>query len=98
MHRRLWCTGLILAACLSSACHTISIDVGEGSGTQIVEERKSFFFWGLTPTKTIDVRTHCPNGALAISEETTFVDGLFNFITLGIWAPRTSYYHCAEAK
>ena len=88
----LWCLLALVG------CHTMSFEVADGSAGQVVSERKSFYFWGLTPTRKVDVLQHCPAGALAVSEETTFVDGLGNFFTLGIWAPRTSYYHCAEVK
>jgi hypothetical protein len=92
---------LALAAAIASlgvACHTISFEVGEGAPANVVEERKSFWFWGLTPTHTVDVRKHCPAGAVAISEETTFLDGLLGGLTFGIWAPRSSYYHCAPVS
>jgi hypothetical protein len=86
-----------LVALSLSACHTMTIDVANGAKGDVVFERKHFFFWGLAPTKNVDVLEHCPGGAVAIRENTTFVDGLCNFVTLGIWAPRSSWYHCAEA-
>lgn len=61
---------------------------------EIVREHKSFWFWGLTPMRTIDVQQKCPNGVVAIKEETTFRDGLCDAVTLGIWSPRSSYYYC----
>ena len=89
--------GAALAALtlLSSACHTMSFDVADGPAGKIVYERKSFYFWGLTPTHNVDVLQHCPDGAVTISEETTPVDVLYGALTLGIWSPRSSYYHCA---
>ena len=86
----------VLTALSLSACHTMSFDVAEGPSGKIVQERRSFYFWGLTPTRSIDVLQYCPAGAVAVSEEETFVDGVFAAITLGIWSPRTSYYHCAS--
>lgn len=82
---------------LSSACHTMYFEIVHSPAANVVEERKAFYFWGLTPTKTVNVLDHCPNGAVGVSEEETFLDGLFGALTLGIWAPRTSYYHCAAA-
>lgn len=85
---------LLLTLLLGTACHTMRFRVDEGRTSKVVHHRKSFFLWGLTPTRTVDVSTYCPHGALAVREETTFVDGLLNSITLGIWTPRSSWYHC----
>ena len=62
-----------------------------------LEERKSFYLWGLAPTRRVDVHEKCPYGVAQITEETTFGDGVFNLITLGIWAPRSTYYVCRPA-
>jgi hypothetical protein len=88
----------IAIACLMlgiTACHTMRFEVGSGPVSETVYQRKSFFVGGLFPTREVDVSKHCPNGAVAIREETRFVDGLFNVITLGIWTPRSSWYYCA---
>ena len=81
---------------LSSACHTMHFDVGSGPVSEVVYDRKAYFVAGLFPTRTVDVAEHCPHGAVAIREETSFSDGLFNVITLSIYTPRSSWYHCAE--
>lgn len=76
-------------------CHSMHFEVGEGPVGRKVHDRKSFFLGGLVPTREVDVSEHCPNGAVAVSEETTFVDGLLNVLTLSIYSPRSSTYHCA---
>ena len=86
---------VLISLLSSSACHTMYFEVAEGTPANVVEERRSFYFWGLTPTKNINVLDHCPAGAVAITDKETFLDGLFGALTLGIWAPRTSIYHCA---
>jgi hypothetical protein len=73
-------------------------DVGSGRVSEVVYERKSFYLGGLAPTRKIDVSSHCPNGAVAIKEQTTFVDGLLNVLTLSIWTPRSSWYYCAAEE
>ena len=87
---------LAAAALVLSACHTMRFEVGDGPVGKVVHDRKSFFFFGLYPTKHVDVASFCPSGAVAIAEETTFVDGLLGFITLDIYSPRSSTYYCAE--
>ena len=86
------------AVALSSGCHTMKFDVGSGPVEQVVYERKSFYLGGLAPTVKVDVSEHCPNGAVAIREETTFVDGLLSFVTLSIYTPRSSWYYCAREE
>ena len=86
---------LLGAALLLGACHTMRFEVGEGRSSNVVYQRKSFYVGGLFPTRTVDVSQFCPAGAIAVREETTFLDGLFDLITLGIWTPRSSWYYCA---
>ena len=97
MLRSCW---LVLSVCavVTSACHTMRFDVGSGRVSEVVYERKSFYLGGLAPTRKIDVSSHCPNGAVAIKEQTTFVDGLLNVLTLSIWTPRSSWYYCAAEE
>lgn len=75
-------------------CHTMRFEVANEPHAEVVYDRKSYFLWGLTPTREVDVSMHCPNGVAAIREETRFSDGFFGVITLGIWQPRSSWYYC----
>ncbi len=61
---------------------------------KIVENRKSYYFWGLTPLKEVDVLQSCPAGAAAIREERRVSDYLLSLLTLGVWSLRTSWYYC----
>ena len=70
-------------------------EVADGPEGKVVYDRKTFWLAGLVNTQHVDVSQFCPNGAVAVREETTFVDGLFSFFTLSIYTPRSSYYHCA---
>ena len=86
-----------LAAALAwIGCHTMRFEVGDGQVGKVVHERKAFFVGGLAPTRKVDVSEFCPAGAVAVSEETTFVDGLLGFVTLSIYTPRSSTFYCAE--
>lgn len=88
-------TAVAIASLLLSACHSMRFEVADGPEGKVVHERKTFWVAGLVNTQHVDVSQHCPNGAVAVSEETTFVDGLLGFVTLSIYTPRSSYYHCA---
>jgi Bor protein len=89
---------LTLVGALALGCYTMRFEV-EGpprSDNQRVHQRKAFFLWGLAPTREIDAQRICPQGVQAIVEETTFGDGFFSLITLGIYSPRTSVYYCLK--
>ena len=85
---------LLLLLVATSGCHTMRFEVSDEPYSDVVYDRKSFFLWGLVPTREVDVSLHCPAGVAAIREETSFSDGFFDFITLGIWEPRSSWYYC----
>jgi len=79
---------------LTLACHTLTFEMAQDKKPQPITDRKTFWFWGLTPTQQVDVQAICPTGVAEIQEETTFSDGLFSLLTLGIYSPRTSLYYC----
>ena len=89
-----------LATCFAAVwligCHTMTFDVSGESTSSEISETNHYFFWGLTPQREIDVSQKCPDGAAEIREQTTFVNGLGNLITLGFWFPRSVTFRCAE--
>lgn len=93
--RRLVTALLVAAVPLAAACHTMHFEVGDGPAGVVVKDRKTYWIGGLAPTQRVDVAQFCPNGAVGITEETTFVDGLLSFVTLSIYTPRSTYYHCS---
>lgn len=96
MPRRSSVAAIALVASLTlSGCHTMRFEVGEGRVGEVVHDRKSFFLAGLAPTRNVDVASFCPAGAVAVEEETTFLDGLLGLVTLSIYTPRSSTYYCA---
>jgi hypothetical protein len=80
-----------------SACHTMHFEITDEPHAEEVYDRKHYFLGGLVPTVEVDVRDHCPHGIAAVREEQTFVDGLLELPTLGIWSPRSSWYYCLPA-
>ena len=77
-----------------SGCHKIRFDVSPNPSPIPITERKSYYLFGLTPTRHIDLATHCPKGTAAVVEETTVGDRILGLITLGIYTPRTTHYYC----
>lgn len=85
---------LLLVGALAG-CHTMRFDISPDASAPPISDMKSYFLFGLVPTRQIDLAQYCPNGTAAIVEETTFLDGFCGLITLGIWTPRTSRYYCS---
>lgn len=89
---------LVLILLVASGCHTMLFEVANGPRATVVYSRKSFYLFGLFPTKKVDMAEFCPDGVAAIREQTRFSDGFFSFITLDIWTPRSSWYYCLPEK
>ena len=60
------------------------------------EGRSDFIFWGLGQTKVMDPKEICANrgGVKAVETRHTFIDGVANSITFGIYAPRSYAIYC----
>ena len=96
MFRRIAAKLALIAGILASTgCHTFRFHVSDApyDPTPVVD-RKTFWLFAMFPLRDVDVRAFCPEGVSAIEEKTTFSDGLFSSLTLGIYSPRTSYYFC----
>jgi hypothetical protein len=80
-----------------SGCHALTFDLVDAPHVSVVTERNAFFFGGLFPRRHGDALARCPHGVAKIREETTFGDGVISLLTLGVYTPRTSHYHCLAA-
>ncbi|MDZ4750871.1 MAG: Bor family protein [Flavobacteriales bacterium] len=87
---------LILVVGLSiglTSCFTLTYSVGKGgtSGTT-VKEKNHYLIYGLAPLKTSNP-TQMAGGAedYTVTIKHTFVDGLIQSITLGIYTPTTTF-------
>ncbi|MBI4598441.1 MAG: Bor family protein [Candidatus Omnitrophica bacterium] len=87
-----------LACVVLSGCATVTLtQQGERtiSSHPTYEKREAFFLWGLVGDHWIDVRKVCgTQNVQQMQTQFTFLDELFTFITLGIYAPRTAKVWC----
>jgi hypothetical protein len=75
-----------------TSCYTYSYSVGNGSQTGVVvKEKNHYLIYGLAPISTSSP-TEMAKGAkdYDVKIEHTFVDGLLNAITFGIYNPTTT--------
>jgi len=88
-------TSLILSLALIltvSSCYTLEYNVGRGAQTGIEAKGKNhYLIYGLAPLKTTDPGS-LANGATdyTVTIQHTFVDGLLNALTFGIYTPTTT--------
>lgn len=84
---------LISVLCLTmSSCFTYTYAVGSGSQTgQVVKEKNHYLIYGLAALKTSDpVRMAGDSENYTVTIQHTFIDGLINGLTFGIYNPTTT--------
>ncbi len=82
-------------ACLClmmSSCYTYTMQVGNGAQTGIqVKEKNHYLIGGLAPIGVSDPVAMAGSAEdYTVTVEHTFVDGLLNVITFGIYTPTTT--------
>ncbi|MFK7934315.1 MAG: Bor family protein [Saprospiraceae bacterium] len=76
----------------TSSCYTYEFSVGQGAQTGVeVKEKNHYFIYGLAPGKTSEP-AKMADGADSYSVKVyhSFVDGLINSLTFGIYNPTTT--------
>jgi hypothetical protein len=85
-------TFVFTVSVLMTSCYTLTYSVGEGAKTGVtVTEKNHYVIYGLAPIKTSDP-TKMAGGAkdYTVTIQHTFIDGLLNAITGGIYTPTTT--------
>lgn len=81
----------ILAISMSS-CYTYTYMVGDGPQTGVtIKEKNHYLIYGLAPLKISDpIKMAGDTDNYKVTVEHTFVDGLLNAITFGVYTPTTT--------
>jgi len=81
----------VLAMSVSS-CYTYSYTVGNGPQTGVeIKEKNHYLIGGLAPLNISDpIKMAGDTDNYSVTIEHTFVDGLLNAITFGIYSPTTT--------
>ena len=79
-----------LSFCFTS-CYVHTFTVGEGAeGMKTVKEKQHNFIYGLASGKTPDTQAMAGGAKnYDVKNEMTFIDGLINSLTFGIYNPTT---------
>lgn len=76
----------------TSSCYTYQFSVGQGAQTgSTLTKKNHYLIYGLAPVATSDPK-EMANGAADydVHIQHTFVDGLLNMLTFGIYTPTTT--------
>lgn len=85
---------LTMVSCYTSRVHTGTI-TEDTPKIQVNSKKNHFLFWGLLPLDNSQQATQYIMGKKDYTVQTswTFVDGLLNCLTLGIYNPTTTTYY-----
>ncbi|WCL49407.1 Bor/Iss family lipoprotein [Leptospira sp. GIMC2001] len=63
--------------------------------TQEILIPQKYYFWGLRPENyEINAEEQCPKGIIEVHQFSSFMDGFYEQITIGIYSPRTLQLLC----
>ncbi|HEY9514039.1 MAG TPA: Bor family protein, partial [Gemmatimonadaceae bacterium] len=94
---RLGIAGLLALLCFGgTACYHATIVTGRpASSDSISIPWANSFVYGLVPPPLVDAAAKCPNGVARVETQHSFLNGLVQFITLGIYTPIQIDVTCA---
>jgi hypothetical protein len=84
---------LLSFLCLSmSSCYTLTYTVGTGTQTgETIKKKNHYLIYGIAPLKTSDpIKMAGDAKNYQVTIKHTFVDGLLNLLTYGLYTPTTT--------
>ena len=92
------CQFFVLPSCLRTRVH-----MEDAVGVETYRSSQDFLFWGLTPErldfKTTQLCRNAPGKKISYVEtQTSGVDGLLTFLTIGIYSPKTLIVRCTASR
>lgn len=75
-----------------SSCYTLTYTVGDGSKTgEVIKKKNHYLIYGIAPIKTSDPTKMAGDAKnYEVTIKHTFVDGLLNALTSGLYTPTTT--------
>ena len=96
--RTLIVAGLLLA-CAGCYRHTYTLGAGAPAGPLVYDRWQHHWLWGLiNPDRQLALKAVCASGDATIDTEMSFLNGLVNALTWGIYSPTTVKIRCAGAS
>ncbi|MDP1859871.1 MAG: Bor family protein [Gemmatimonadaceae bacterium] len=90
---------LLFALPFAAACYHAQIETGLEPSPQKIEKPWAHgFVYGLVPPSTVETAAKCPSGVAKVETQQSFVNGLANLLTWGIYTPMSITVTCAAKK
>lgn len=90
---------MVLVLPLAAGCYHAQIETGLEPSPQKIEKPWAHgFVYGLVPPSTVETAAKCPSGVAKVETQQSFVNGLANFLTGGIYTPMSITVTCAAKK
>jgi len=89
-----------VACIFATSCwkHTFTVGAGGVDGQQVYKKWHHHFLFGLIGDTNVDVEKVCPSGNATIKDQHSFVNGLIQTLTFGIYGPTTAKVYCDDGK
>ncbi len=98
MKRLLSFTPIAVAMLLLGGCYRVTVITGApATNTTIDLPWQKAWVYGLVPPDTIQAKTRCPNGVAQVMVESSFLNGLVEGLTWGIFTPIHPVVTCASS-
>jgi hypothetical protein len=90
---------ILLALTATVGCYHATIDTGlTPSGQTIDKPWANSFVYGLVPPPVVETTAKCANGVARVETQQTFLNGLVNALTGGIYTPMRITVQCAAQR
>jgi len=87
---------LVLGALVSQGCYHATIETGKPPAPEIINQPwASSFVFGLVPPSTVETAKKCPNGVSRVETQHSFLNGVVQILTFGIYTPVAIKVTCA---
>ena len=90
---------LTAAALLFTGCYHATIETGRAPSPQQIDiPWANSFVYGLVPPATVDAEAQCTSGVARVETQHSFLNGLVQFLTFGLYTPIHITVTCAAAE
>lgn len=92
---------IVAVACVcATSCwkHTFTVGAGAVDGQQVYKKWHHHFLFGLIGDTNVEVEKVCSSGNATIKDQHSFLNGLIQAVTFGIYGPTTVKVYCDDGK
>jgi len=90
---------LTAAALLFTGCYHATIETGRAPSPQQIDiPWANSFVYGLVPPATVDAEAECASGVARVETQHSFLNGLVQLLTWGIYTPMHITVTCASGE